>query len=45
MLTAYMVLAVSFHVKAKGWSPALAAAASFLALWAAMTIKGPSVRE
>jgi hypothetical protein len=44
MLTVYMVVAVSFHVKAKDWSPALVAASSFLGLWAAMTIKGPSVR-
>ena len=44
MLTVYMVVAVAFHVKAKDWSPALVAASSFLALWAAMTIKGPSVR-
>jgi hypothetical protein len=42
MLTVYMVLAVSFHVKAKDWSVALVAATMFLALWAAMTAKGPS---
>jgi hypothetical protein len=44
MLAVYMVFAVSFHVKAKDWSPALAAAVSFLALWATMTVQGPSVR-
>jgi hypothetical protein len=44
MLTVYMVVAVSFHVKAKDWSPALAAASLFLALWATMTVKGPPFR-
>ena len=43
MLTVYFVLAVAFHVKAKDWSPALVAASSFLALYGAMTVKGPSV--
>ena len=43
MLTVYFVLAVSVHVKAKDWSPALVAAASFLALFGTMTVKGPSV--
>lgn len=43
MLTVYFVLAVGFHIKARDWSPALAAATSFLALYAAMTVKGPSV--
>jgi hypothetical protein len=42
MLTVYMALAVSFHVKAKDWSVALVAATMFLALWATMTAKGPS---
>lgn len=42
MLTVYFVLAVAFHVKAKDWSPALVAASSFLALYGAMTVKGPS---
>jgi hypothetical protein len=41
MLTVYMALAVSFHVKAKDWSVALVAATMFLALWATMTAKGP----
>jgi hypothetical protein len=44
MLTVYFVVAVSFHVKAKDWSPALVAALSFLGLYGAMTVKGPSVR-
>ncbi len=44
MVTVYFVLAVAFHVKARDWSPALLAAASFLGLYAAMTVKGPSVR-
>lgn len=43
MLTVYFVLAVTFHVKSKDWSPGLVAAASFLALFGAMTVKGPSV--
>jgi hypothetical protein len=42
MLAVYMVLAVSFHVKAKDWSVGLVAATMFLALWATMTAKGPS---
>jgi hypothetical protein len=44
MLTVYMVVAVSFHVKAQDWSIALVAALSFLALWGALTVEGPSVR-
>ena len=43
MLTVYFVLAVGFHIRARDWSPGLAAASSFLALYAAMTVKGPSV--
>ncbi len=43
MLTVYFVLAVGFHIKARDWSPGLVAASSFLALYAAMTVKGPSV--
>jgi hypothetical protein len=43
MLTVYFVLAVAFHVKAKDWSPGLVAASSFLALYGAMTVRGPSV--
>lgn len=41
VLTVYMALAVSFHVKAKDRSVALVAATLFLALWATMTAKGP----
>ncbi len=43
MLTVYFVLAVSFDVKARDWSPGLVAAATFLGLYGAMTVKGPSV--
>ncbi|MGZ8802609.1 MAG: DoxX family protein [Mycobacterium sp.] len=43
MLTVYFVLAVGFHIKARDWSPGLVAASSFLALYGAMTVKGPSV--
>ncbi len=43
MLTVYFVLAVAFHVKARDWSPGLLAATSFLGLFGAMTVKGPSV--
>ena len=43
MLTVYFVLAVAFHVKAKDWSPGLVAASSLLAVFAAMTAKGPSI--
>lgn len=45
MLTVYFVLAVAFHVKAKDFSPGLVAAAAFLGLFGAMTVKGPSVRD
>jgi hypothetical protein len=44
MCTVYFVLAVAFHLKARDWSPGLVTAASFLALYAAMTAKGPAVR-
>ena len=43
MLTVYFVLAVGFHIRAKDWSPGLVAASSFLALYGAMTVKGPSL--
>ncbi|HYO00699.1 MAG TPA: DoxX family protein [Mycobacterium sp.] len=43
MLTVYFVLAVAFHVRARDWSPGLLAATSFLGLFGAMTVKGPSV--
>lgn len=42
MLTVYFVLAVAFHVRAKDYSPGLLAASAFLALYGAMTAKGPS---
>jgi hypothetical protein len=41
MLTVYFVLAVSAHVRAKDWSPGLAAATSMLVLFGAMTAQGP----
>ena len=43
MLTVYFVLAVSAHVRAKDWGPAIVAATAFLGLYGAMTVKGPSV--
>jgi hypothetical protein len=45
MLTVYFVLAVSLHVKAKDWSPALVAAGSLLGLYGAMALKGPACGE
>ncbi|MCV7153123.1 DoxX family protein [Mycolicibacterium pyrenivorans] len=45
MLTVYFVLAVGFHIKARDWSPGLVAASSFLGLYGAMTVKGPSVNR
>jgi hypothetical protein len=45
MLSVYFVLAVAFHLKAKDFSPGLAAASSFLALYGAMTVKGPVNRR
>ena len=41
MLSVYFGLAVAFHFRARDWSPALLAASSFLALFAAMTAAGP----
>lgn len=43
MLTVYFVLAVGSHVRARDWSPSLVAASSFLALFGAMTVRGPDV--
>jgi hypothetical protein len=43
LLTVYFTLAVGAHIRAKDWSPGLAAASSFLALFATMTAKGPDV--
>lgn len=45
MLTVYFVLAVGSHVRAKDWSPGLVAASSFLTLFGAMTVTGPSGRQ
>lgn len=45
MLTVYFVLAVGFHIRAKDWSPGLVAAASFLGLYGAMTVKGPELTK
>ena len=42
MLTVYFILAVAFHVRARDWSPGLAAASSFLGLFGAMTVQGPA---
>ncbi|BBZ60103.1 DoxX family protein [Mycolicibacterium monacense] len=44
MLTVYFVLAAGSHVRARDWSPGLAAASSLLVLFGAMTVKGPDVR-
>lgn len=44
MLTIYFVLAVGSHLRVKDWSPNLAAASTFLLLFATMTAKGPEVR-
>lgn len=41
MLTIYFTLAVGAHLKARDYSPGLGAASGFLALFAAMTVKGP----
>jgi DoxX-like family len=45
MLTVYFALAVAFHARARDASPSLLAASSFLALYAAMTAKGPVARR
>ncbi|MCB0947980.1 MAG: DoxX family protein [Mycobacterium sp.] len=45
MLTVYFVLAVAFHIRARDWSPGLVAASSLLALFGAMTAKGPAVNR
>ncbi|WP_349269004.1 hypothetical protein MPNTM1_04270 [Mycolicibacterium parafortuitum] len=42
MLTVYFVLATGSHIRARDWSPGLVAASSFLGLFGAMTVKGPS---
>ncbi|MDY6869993.1 MAG: DoxX family protein [Actinomycetota bacterium] len=42
MLTVYFVLAAGSHVRARDWSPGLAAASSLLVLFGAMTVEGPA---
>jgi hypothetical protein len=42
MLTLYFVLAVGFHARARDVSLSAAAAATYAAVFAAMTAKGPS---
>ncbi len=46
MLTVYFVLAVGAHVRAKDWSPVAMPRPrrTLLAIYGAMTVKGPSVR-
>jgi len=44
MLTIYFVLAVGAHLRVRDISPGLAAASSFLGLFAAMTVVGPQER-
>lgn len=41
LLTVYFVLAAGSHVRAKDWSPGLAASSMFLVLFATLTAKGP----
>jgi hypothetical protein len=43
MLTLYFALAITFHIRARDASPGAVAATTFLALFGAMTVKGPSV--
>ncbi|BCI53804.1 hypothetical protein NIIDNTM18_30820 [Mycolicibacterium litorale] len=42
MLTVYFVLAAGSHIRARDWSPGLVASSSLLALFGAMTVKGPA---
>ncbi|MCG5433543.1 DoxX family protein [Mycobacterium sp. MYCO198283] len=42
MLALYFTLAVGFHLRARDISPGLAAASSFLALYGALTVRGPA---
>ncbi|MGE2713807.1 DoxX family protein [Mycolicibacterium litorale] len=42
MLTVYFVLAAGSHIRARDWSPGLIASSSLLALFGAMTVKGPA---
>jgi hypothetical protein len=44
MLTVYFVLAVGAHVRARDFGRNAAAATTLLAIYGAMTVKGPSVR-
>lgn len=41
MLTVYFVLAAGSHLRARDFSPGLVASSSLLALFGAMTVKGP----
>jgi len=45
MLTVYFVLAVGAHVRARDFGRNAAAATTLLALYGAMTVRGPSPRE
>ncbi|WP_319454155.1 MULTISPECIES: DoxX family protein [unclassified Mycobacterium] len=45
MLTVYFALAVGAHVRARDFGRNAAAAATLLAVYGAMTVKGPSVRS
>ena len=42
MLTVYFALAVASHIRARDWSPGFGAATTLLALFGAMTAKGPA---
>ncbi|BBX16736.1 hypothetical protein CRI77_02900 [Mycolicibacterium duvalii] len=43
LLTVYFVLAAGSHIRARDWSPGLVASSTFLALYGALTVKGPAV--
>ena len=45
MLTVYFTLAAGAHLRARDYSPGLVASSSFLALFAALTVKGPNVND
>jgi hypothetical protein len=45
LLTVYFVLAVGAHVRARDFGRNFAAASTLLAVFAAVAVKGPSVRE
>jgi hypothetical protein len=44
MLTVYFVLAVGAHIRVRDFGRNAAAATTLLAIYGALTVKGPSVR-